>query len=43
MKEKEKLVYEPPKLEIIEFQLQDAIAASSDFGSDLVCNEGMFN
>lgn len=43
MKEKEKLIYEKPTLEIIEFQLQDAIAMSTDMGSDFVCNEGMFS
>ena len=43
MKKTKKLVYEKPQLEVIEFELQDAIAMSTDMGSDLACNEGMFS
>lgn len=38
-----KEVYETPKLEIIEFDLEDSIAASGDFGSGTICGEGMYN
>ena len=34
--------YEEPKIEIIEFELEDNIALSGDFGSSTVCSEGMF-
>ena len=32
----EKEIYEVPKLEIVEFELQDSIAASGDFGSGTI-------
>jgi hypothetical protein len=40
---KEKEIYETPELEIIEFELEDSIAASGDFGSGTICGEGVFN
>ncbi len=40
MKNKEQ--YETPKLEIVEFELEDSIAASGDFGSSTMCGEEMF-
>ena len=39
---KEKEVYETPVIEIIEFELEDSIAASGDFGSGTICSEGLF-
>lgn len=44
MKDKEKKleVYEEPVIEIIEFELEDNIALSGDFGSSTVCSEGSF-
>jgi hypothetical protein len=37
MEVKRKEQYETPELEVIEFELEDSIAASGDFGPDLVC------
>lgn len=34
--------YETPILEIVEFELEDSIAASGDFGSNTMCGEEMF-
>jgi len=34
---KEKEIYEVPKLEIVEFELEDSIAASGNFGPDTIC------
>lgn len=45
MKEKRKEIYESPVLEVIEFELEDSIAASGDFGSNTFCGGeegGMF-
>lgn len=39
----DKLEYQKPTVIIIEFELNDSIASSSDNGSDLVCNEGVFD
>jgi hypothetical protein len=39
---KNKEVYETPKLEIVEFELEDSIAVSGDFGSSTMCGEEMF-
>ena len=36
-KKKEKEVYETPDLEVIEFELEDSIAASGNFGPDTIC------
>lgn len=41
-KHKEKEVYETPSIEIIEFDLEDSIASSGDFGSDTICGEEMW-
>lgn len=35
--------YEKPTLEIITFELEDSIATSGDFGSDLFCSDSVFN
>lgn len=41
--EKKKLeVYEEPQIEIIEFELEDSIALSGDFGSSTICSEGLY-
>jgi hypothetical protein len=37
--DKEKETYETPNVEIIEFALEDSIAASGDFGSNTICGE----
>jgi len=37
MKEKKKEVYEAPVIEVIEFELEDSIAVSGDFGSNTTC------
>jgi len=42
MKENEKLVYEAPVIEIIEFALIDSIATSGDFGSATLCGEEIY-
>ena len=39
---REKEVYEIPIIEVIEFQLEDNIALSGDFGSSTVCGEGIW-
>lgn len=36
-KKKEKEVYEKPDLEVVEFELEDSIAASGNFGPDTIC------
>jgi hypothetical protein len=41
MKEK-KETYETPKLEVVEFELEDSIAASGDFGSSTMCGEELW-
>ena len=33
----EKEIYEVPQLEIVEFELEDSIAASGNFGPDTIC------
>jgi hypothetical protein len=38
-----KETYEVPKIEIIEFEIEDSIASSGDNGSDLICSEGLFD
>jgi hypothetical protein len=35
-------VYETPSIEFIEFELEDSIAASGDFGSSTICGEEMW-
>jgi len=42
MKENEKLIYEEPVLEVIEFELIDSIATSGDFGSGTLCGEEIY-
>jgi len=37
MNTEKKEIYETPTLEVIEFELEDSIAASSDFGPDTMC------
>lgn len=37
-----KACYEEPKIEIIEFSLEESIALSGDFGSGTVCSEELF-
>ena len=33
--------YEPPRLEVVEFELSDSIAMSADMGPGLSCGEWM--
>ena len=40
-KEKKKETYETPDLEVIEFELEDSIAASGNFGPDTICGGEM--
>ena len=40
--ETKKEVYEKPVAEIIEFELNDNIAMSTDLGPGLSCSEGLF-
>jgi hypothetical protein len=40
--EKKKETYETPKLEVVEFELEDSIAASGDFGSSTMCGEELW-
>jgi hypothetical protein len=37
MKTEHKEIYESPQIEVIEFELEDSIAASGDFGPDTMC------
>ena len=37
-----KEIYETPIIEIIEFELEDSIAMSTDMGASLSCNENLF-
>lgn len=37
MRKEKKEVYESPQIEVIEFELEDSIAASGDFGSGTFC------
>jgi hypothetical protein len=37
-----RLEYTKPEVEIIEFQLEESIAASNDFGSNTMCGEEIF-
>jgi hypothetical protein len=37
LKKDKKEIYESPVLEVIEFELEDSIAASGDFGSGTFC------
>ena len=37
MTTKKKEIYESPQIEVIEFELEDSIAASGDFGSSTFC------
>ncbi len=39
----EKLEYEKPIVEIVEFELEDNIAASADFGGGAIGTEGLFD
>lgn len=41
-KQHEKLVYEQPVIEVIEFTLEDSIATSMDFGPSTICGEQTF-
>ncbi len=41
-KQEEKLTYEPPKIDIVTFELEDSIASSGDYGSNAVCSEGIW-
>lgn len=38
----EKRVYETPEMEIVEFELEDAIAFSVNPGPDAFCTEGSY-
>ena len=40
--EKKKEEYQTPVIEVIEFELDDSIAASGNFGSSTICGEGLF-
>ncbi|MDD3865940.1 MAG: hypothetical protein WC479_03215 [Candidatus Izemoplasmatales bacterium] len=40
--QEDRLIYEKPEVEIIEFQLEDSIATSGDFGPDTPCSEMIF-
>ena len=39
---KKKETYESPLIEVVEFELEDSIAASGDFGSSTMCGEEMW-
>jgi len=34
--------YEKPCLEVIEFVMEDSIASSADYGSNVICTESFF-
>jgi hypothetical protein len=42
LKKDKKEIYESPHLEVIEFELEDSIAASGDLGSSLTCGDEVF-
>jgi hypothetical protein len=42
MLKNEKCTYETPKIEIIIFDLKEAIATSGDFGSGMICGEEIY-
>jgi hypothetical protein len=44
MEEEKKLKsdYETPTIEVIEFELEDSIASSGDFGSSTMCGEELW-
>ena len=42
MSTERKEVYETPTIEVIEFELEDSIAASGDMGSSLSCGDEVF-
>ena len=37
-----KPAYEPPVILVIEFELEDSIASSMDYGPNVSCSEGVF-
>jgi hypothetical protein len=37
--QEDRVSYEKPEVEIIEFELEDSIATSGDFGSGAICTE----
>lgn len=39
----EKLEYEKPVVEVVEFELKDNIASSADFGRGAIGTEGLFD
>lgn len=43
MKEKEAQIYEPPRAEIVEFETEEHIASSANYGSDTICSESLFD
>jgi hypothetical protein len=40
--QQERLDYTKPEVEVIEFQLEESIASSGDFGSSTICGEELF-
>lgn len=42
MKEEKKEIYQSPQIEVIEFELEDSIAASGDMGPGVTCGDEMF-
>ena len=42
LSEKEKLIYETPVMEVVEFTLEESIATSGDFGSATLCGEEIY-
>jgi len=42
MIENQKEIYKSPEIEVIEFELEDNIAASGDFGSSTICGKGIY-
>ncbi|MCF7924723.1 MAG: hypothetical protein K9L64_06455 [Candidatus Izimaplasma sp.] len=42
MKKKQKEIYESPQIDVIEFELEDSIAVSGDYGSSTTCGDEAF-
>ncbi|MFP4078951.1 MAG: hypothetical protein ACLFUQ_07390 [Candidatus Izemoplasmataceae bacterium] len=43
MKQEEKTQYVPPQAEIVEFESEEHIASSANYGSDTICGESLFD
>jgi hypothetical protein len=42
MNTERKEIYQSPEIEVIEFELEDSIAASGDMGSSMTCGDEVY-